>query len=808
MAIINSVTRLGQFRLFAGLSEGELIQAGNWMEDRLARAGEVLYRQGEMPDFLYLVESGQIAEVGRDGKKQVILRRMAESGDLAGRRSALENAPHQATATVLQDAQLLAISTGNLRYLISTLPTLRDRLQRTDIVSRLIAMPLFSGFDRAQLDQIADLVRVVEYPAGQVIYRRNEMPSAMYVIKTGQVVETQDGLSSADTWARYRAAGSWVGQEELKSNSPYQTTALASTDVELFRINRDGLDWLQRLQPQFSQALNPPPIAGWLAKTELFAKLSDLEREHLAGFFGLAHYPPGEPIFRQGERDQTLYILYEGEAIVRTLDPEGKERPRDYVYPGAEYGERSAFLGEPHSVTAEAATANNWFYAHHDDLERYLTKHPEARDKLKFKPVVLTRKQLPRLKWMEQDEQLLLRERRHWAALVKRLFVPGVLIALLALFLFVLRGSDRAPLRALDVLGLAAVSIWLAWGLADWWNDYFIITTKRVAHREKLLFIRETRDEAPLDKVQNVNIEQHFWGDKLGFGSLVIDTAASFGSARVKFTYLSNPAKVQQSIFEEMSRVRAGERHEVRRAIRSKLAAGIGVTLQRDIPQLATASFSTNSASPMGGRPAAPALRLPRWQPIWTERKTKDRVTWRKHWIRLLGRVWLPGLSILSILIAAILLRFAGGVRLSPPVLGSLAVMLVLLGIWIWWGYENWGNDQYIVTNDRLIDIERLPLGLRTTRTETTFDKVQNVSYTIPNILANIFDYGKVIIHTAGTEGRLTFDWVTHPRQVQSEIFRRLGTYNENKRRQDVERRTADLPDWFASYDGLTRNRP
>ena len=87
MAIVDSVTRLGQFRLFAGLKEEDLIRAGNWVEEKIAGNGEVLFRQGTAPDFLYLVESGQIVEVGRDDANQVILRRTAEAGDLVGRRA-------------------------------------------------------------------------------------------------------------------------------------------------------------------------------------------------------------------------------------------------------------------------------------------------------------------------------------------------------------------------------------------------------------------------------------------------------------------------------------------------------------------------------------------------------------------------------------------------------------------------------------------------------------------------------------------------------------------------------------------------
>jgi CRP-like cAMP-binding protein len=583
---------------------------------------------------------------------------------------------------------------------------------------------------------------------------------------------------------------------------------VASTDVVLFHINRNGVDWLQRLQPQFSQALSPPPIADWLARTELFAKLSDLEREHLAGFVGVAHYAPGEAILRQGERDQTLYILYEGEAIVRALDSEGKERPRDYVYPGAEFGEHAAFLDEPHSLTVEAATPNNWLYTHHDDLERYLTRYPEARGKLVLKPVLRARQQLKRLKWMDPDERLLLRERRHWVALLRRLAAPGVLVLLGLLLLALVTEGEQGAFRVLDILGMVLAVAWLGWNLIDWLNDYFIMTTKRVAHRERLLFIRETRDEAPLDKVQNVNIDQQFWGNMFGFGALVIDTAAAYGVGRVRFDYLGNPAKVQQSIFEEMGRVRAGERHEVRRTIRDKLAAGMGAALQPRIPPVATAPLAVTTAPPQKGGLVRQLFHLPRWNPLWAERKTRDQVIWRKHWFRLLSRIWIQSLGILATLAVAGSLHLSGVLPLSGPLLGGLIVVLLLLGFWLWWGYANWGNDQYIVTNDRIIDIEKLPLGFRSQRTETTFDKIQNVSYKIPNPLATILDYGTVIIHTAGPEGKLTFEWVLHPRQVQAEIFRRLGAYNENRRREDLERRTADLPDWFASYTDLTHGRP
>jgi CRP-like cAMP-binding protein len=805
MTIADSVARLGQFRLFAGLSEADLTLIGQQFEEMTVPAGTPLFHQGEVSRSLYLVERGQIVEVERDSAKNVILHRVAEPGDLVGRRPALENIRHHTMAEALHNASVLFIDTESLWSLLRDLPTLHDRLRRTEVMGRLMAMPLFGDFDQAQLSQTVDLVQVLEYPAGQSIYSQDDPADYMYAIDTGQVVEAKDGAPSIARWIGYHAAGSFFGQEELRRGIPYQATALAETDVVLFRINRDGFDWLQRLRPSFAQALDPPPIAEWLAKTELFRRLTNLEREHLAGFVGLAHYAPGAAIFHQGDKDQTIYILYEGEAIVRWPNQKGQERPYDYAYPGQPHGQHALFLGEPHAWTIRAITPNNWLYMHRDDLDRFLATHPAARSKLAIKQAVQARQQLRRLKWMDPDELLLCRERRHWVVLLRNLIAPGMLLLLGVLAL--LFGGVSGGLLLLEAVALLLGLLWLAWNVLDWSNDYFIITSKRVAHRERLLFIRETREEAPLDKVQNVNIEQRFWGNTLGYGSVVIDTAATAGGGRVTFDYLGKPSSVKEMIFEEMSRVRASERQEVRREIRDTLTAGMGTVLQPRIPPIATAPFVAPAAPPAKREPHRQPPSLRRWWPVWMERRLPDRVIWRKHWIRLLYRVWISSMAIIAFLVTIILLLASGFVQPSGLLLAGVAVVLLPLLGWFWWGFVNWGNDQYIATDDRLIDVEKLPLGFRSQQTETTFDKVQNVSYTIPNILANLLNYGTVIIHTAGPEGRLTFDFVVGPRKVQAEIFRRLGAYNENKRRREREQLLAEMPDWFAGFADLTRSR-
>jgi uncharacterized membrane protein YdbT with pleckstrin-like domain len=147
---------------------------------------------------------------------------------------------------------------------------------------------------------------------------------------------------------------------------------------------------------------------------------------------------------------------------------------------------------------------------------------------------------------------------------------------------------------------------------------------------------------------------------------------------------------------------------------------------------------------------------------------------------------------------------------LRPGVLGRLVgiwaglIPVVLLAIsigWYLWSYDGWRNDVYIVTDTRIIDIEGSSFHLREeTRTEGTFDVIQNTDYNSPNWLARVFRIGDVTIDTASQQKAFTFDSVARPDEVQQEIFKRLIAYRERRAREENERQAAELAKWFDTY--------
>ncbi len=806
----DAIGRLQQFWIFQGLTPEDLLNRVNaFVTEREVPAGRTLFKQGDEPDFFYLVESGLIQETGKDPGGRVILQRWASSGDYVGRMALIRRIAHQTTATVLRDARLLAISTADFNTLLELFPPLKERLQRIAVVNRLLGIPLFGCFSEEQLFHIADLVREVYYPAGQTIFRQGEAADSFYIINTGQVKESATGATSSGQYGpTCLTAGHFLGDDGLLKGEPRRATAEAVTDVNLFRLDARHFHWLLELQPRFQAALKRPDL-GLLQRVKSFSSLKDAERKELAGYMGLAHFRPGDVLYHQGEVDPTLYILYEGEAIIRARDEHGKQRPRGYLQAGSSAGESALFLGEARDVTLLSTAQTNCFYLTRPDLELFLRERPEIRKKLIPREEVRARQQAQqqgrRLPWLDRNEQVLFRQRRHWFVLARKLVLP-----VLMLIFFLLTLIPRLPppwqtwIHAGNLVILGIALLWIAWRVFDWINDYYIITTKRVAHREKVLFVRERRDETPIDKVQNVNIQQLLIGNLFGFGNLIIDTAAAAGVTRVTFDYVADPNQVQQMIFTQISRLHAGERLETRRAIRERLEASIGTSIRPVIPRPAIPTTAPPAPTPSRPGILKRIYRKSLWPLFWIENRTDQGVTWRKHWIRLISRIWLPALLLLGLLVGLILYLL----HAEPKQLGLLALWPaagVPLLIWLWWNWSNWGNDLYTVTNDRLIDIEKLPLGFRTKRTETTFDKVQNVSYDIPHPIATLLNYGTVMIYTAGAAGRLDFEYVRDPKKVQAEIFRRLSAYQAVQRRREREDRWADLPEWFATFAEMRR---
>jgi uncharacterized membrane protein YdbT with pleckstrin-like domain len=142
----------------------------------------------------------------------------------------------------------------------------------------------------------------------------------------------------------------------------------------------------------------------------------------------------------------------------------------------------------------------------------------------------------------------------------------------------------------------------------------------------------------------------------------------------------------------------------------------------------------------------------------------------------------------------------------APALLTWLVAWLVLEAVLVMvliWYVEDWRNDFFQLTPTHIVHIERLPLLLQESRHEARLDRIQNLSYVVPNVMARIFKYGHVQFETASTGGTFVLRYVRHPSQVQSTISNRQYQYRQLQRQIEAEQRQQELLTWFSTYNEL-----
>ncbi len=592
----------------------------------------------------------------------------------------------------------------------------------------------------------------------------------------------------------------------------------------------------------------------------LFARLDDEVLAHLAPLFHRVHFKRGDLVCEQGNEGDAFYVLEAGSLQVRHVDGQEQDSVLGYLSAPAYFGETSLLTGLERDVTMQVFTPSaDLAVLQKFEFDALLNRHPQAKPMLAIRDEVRGKLAQRGHAWLTEGEVVLVQARRHVYALVVRLIGPAIVVAVLLALAALARALDPATLRlpipvsvwssagplltALAAVTAVAATVWHG---VDWHNDSFIVTNKRVIHIEKMIWFFEDRVEAPIEQVTNVLEMASGWQARLlGFSDLYIETAGR--RVDMHFSHARRSLQLRQKVLEQVERVRdraAFERRErVRSGIREELwqrlaptlasqsgdpAAAVdmgepvgsqgatftGIEAEGDVPQVATAPEPARSGQvPV---PLEPVRRrqitsLGRWINEWVGLRIEEpgRVTWRKHWFNLIRRIDEPA-AMLVILLVIGGLHFSGVVPLRVfgdgesltrrvALVGLWGLALALVLFWLWYQYEDWGNDIYRVTDEHVIDIERSPFGLRERSVETTLDRVQDISVERRGILPNLLNYGTLIIETAGS-GRILFFDVIEPGEAAKEIFRRREVYRDHFQREEAKQARRGFIDWFMEY--------
>ncbi len=813
-------------------------------------AGGIIFRADDPADFLYLVGNGTVQEtLKHDGV--IWMQREYGPGDYFGQH-ALFHERHISDAVALADDTVLyAIPASEVRTALERNPGMREALLQEKRASRLRSIPLFRELSDGELMRLTLEVREIECKAGEELPLQRQ--PGLYIIDYGQIAVTGPASLDRDGW-RLTAGNFFLTEGVTYGARCAAHSARGHLPSRLFYLPAAYSDRLIPAFPDVGRLVAAPlDIAKELADIPLFKKLNPEQRQHLAQFVGWGFVPEPQNITTQGGVGHSFVILREGAAIVTSVDEQARPRPKSRLDAGQSYGATSLLQGKPRDATVRAVSARSrdghtlLRGADVLTLDRRDLQYAFDEAKHLWRPGVELYDQFERIReeqrkyaWQSEGETIAWEGRRHplW------LIIPEVELALAGVLLFLLlawfSGEDPNVLFISGIILLAGLLLVGGWLWYDFFDDYYVVTNRRVARRDRIaLLFTETLLEAPIETVQDANINQNFWGRFFDYGDLTIRTAAK--TSGLEFRHVPTPEQVKRYVLEGKSIATTVQRSQQREIFRRNLMAGLRLVLL--IPERQRALGDVQFMTPrqqslmwlrrlLPRRAGAKVQRLPRREntlpvrllltvskplPTRLRRALAGAVStsapppdpghniWRKHPLNLLMRAWVPlvglALMILALIALPALAELAG---LSwAGLLLPWGVLTLFFAGWLWWRVEDYLNDLYIVTDEKIIDIEMKPLGLDYNRREGSLERVQTVNTVQKGLLAKIFDYGNVIIRTAAEGEAYDFIMVPNPRRVQQIIFQKMDALRQQQEAKRIAEQQQTLIDSLRVYDEL-----
>ena len=549
-------------------------------------------------------------------------------------------------------------------------------------------------------------------------------------------------------------------------------------------------------------AIEFPARISFLNRIHLFHDLAEGELAAIAEKLIEAPYAAGSVIFEQGKRPDSFYLIYQGTVrITRRQDRREIQIARlvkdDY------FGEMGLIAKRPRSGTAIALTDSSLLVLSREDFQTFYKSIPQLR--LNFDLAIRSRQLARKLQfeWLRPDEVIYFLARKHPVVLYQKLVWP-VFLLFVPIFLFYawIVFARSAVVIAAVIASLLFIALWILWYVLDWENDYYIVTNQRVVWLEKVIGIYESRQESPLNTILSVAVETTQLGRILDYGDVIVRTWVG----KIPFNEVSHPEQAQDMIEEYWERTKEQAVGMEKEAMKNAIRRRLGIP----VPEKPKPEAVVPVPNPPKPQKKPGLLRRISSGTLKLRYESGESVYYRKHWFVLIKQAWI---SIAGIVAANVMffwrlirlaqspeevfIRFVNWTPVIDPV--SLAILISLIPLFGWLVYEimDWSNDQYLVTPEQIVDLDRKPFGTQT-RNAAQLENILGTEYQRIGILGEIFNYGTVYITVGGS--RLAFENVIDPASVQSDIDRRREARQSRQAAAKVAAERERMAEWLATY--------
>jgi len=300
---------LGENFIFSDLSDKERHRLIDAMQKEVAPKGTVIIKQGDVGDFFYVIEDGQVNFYVDDKFDPV---GSCMNGESFGELALLYDAPRAATCTAATNTTLWKVDQNTFRVLLARQAVSREET----IVGWLKKVPLFTHLSDAQLRKFCETLTPVKFSAGERIVNKGDSGDIFYIIAEGKVKVHEIGLGDSQGMEQTYTVGDYFGERALLTGEPRAANVTAITDVMTEATDRQTFE---RALGPFQALMDVEMKKRFLKGVPMFdsKKIKDKELESLVELLKEVTYEEGTKLAEEGKpHPQSLWIVKKGDIVI------------------------------------------------------------------------------------------------------------------------------------------------------------------------------------------------------------------------------------------------------------------------------------------------------------------------------------------------------------------------------------------------------------------------------------------------------------------------------------------------------------
>lgn len=553
---------------------------------------------------------------------------------------------------------------------------------------------------------------------------------------------------------------------------------------------------------------SPPSVeavAAFIENIHIFRGISDEALFDISDSLVDKRVKAGDVILDTDEKAGSFYVIYSGK--VKVLREKGQ--PEQLLTRGDYFGIDALLVDEERGSKLVAKSKLLLLELPADAIKEISSSLDYVRSQLKIFMECRAEAKTASFDWIEPDEVIYYVQNKHYFLFLQRLPIPALLILQGPFVLFWGMWVGAMIPLLFGVLGFFVGLGWLLWNWIDWRNDFYIITSYRVVWVEKIVGIFDSRQEAHLREVTAVSVKTDvIMQSVFDYGHVEVRTI--FGGINLR--YVPCPQIAHMLLEELWKRAQEEEKQEatdrLHQAIINEIKAAQAVATKK----------RPSVAPPPPPAPPPPKKTARDFLPKFKKKKKSKpkkkaqifnlrfeegkEVTYRKHIMILVQQAGVPALGALFLFgffFYELYLYFL--VHSEKAFSISFILLLGLLGLamvgWMWYQHEDWQNDIFKVSSDKVFDIDRKPFGDVQSRS-APIENIESMEYQRVGLLSVFFNYGTVYMHIGDEE--FEFENVLDPAAVLQDINHRVKAIQERKKEAEAKKERDEMVKWLVAY--------